>query len=217
MKYTLTVEKREEEGTKACQILREQGKMPAVVYGSGKEAEPITVNTKEFEKIWENVGESTLVTLEGLKDDKTVLIQDVSLEPLFETPLHADFYAVRTDQTVNVEVPLVFTGTAPAEKELGGTFIKVMHALSIDALPKDLPSEIEIDISSLITFSDQINVKDVTLPSGVKASVDDSEVIALVQEIQEVEEEVVTDEEVDLSAVEVEKKGKEDEDADSSE
>lgn len=207
MTHNLAVEKRTKSGSKASRVFREEGKMPAVVYGPTKEAEAILINSKEFEKIWNEAGESTVLTLTGLDKEMSVLIQDVEFDPLFNNPTHADFYMVQTDKTVDVEVPLEFTGVAPAEKELGGTLIKVMHTLSIEALPKDLPSEIQIDISSLVTFDDQIQVKDVVLPKGVVAVADPEEVIALVQAAREEEEVEVAD----VAEIEVAKKGKDDE------
>jgi len=209
MTLTLQAEKREATGTKACEALRKDGKVPAVVYGAGDDTLAITLDAKAFEQTWSEAGESTVINIEGLGKEKAVLIQDVAVDPLYGTPVHADLYAVRTDQAVEVEVPLVFRGVAPAEKELGGTLIKVMHNLPIEALPKDLPSEIEIDISTLATFDDQVQVKDVKLPAGVTASVEADEVIALVQEAREEEEPEV--EPADVADIEVEKKGKEEE------
>jgi len=208
MTHSVTVEKRTEGGSKACRAFRAQGKMPAVVYGPNNETETILLNTKEFEKIWSEAGESTVLTLTGLDKKISVLIHDVAHDPLYGTPTHADFYAVQTDKVVDVEVPLVFTGVSPAEKGLGGTLIKVMFTLSIEALPKDLPSEVEVDISRLVTFDDQIQVKDIVLPAGVTADAEPEEVVALVQAPREEEDVESTG---DVSSVEVEKKGKEEE------
>lgn len=207
MEYTITAEKRDVAGSNACKVIRAQGNMPAVLYGEGKEALMITLNTKEFERIWRLAGESTVLNITGVGDDKSVLIQDVTLDPFYDIPTHADFYLVKNDVVVDVEVPLEFVGVSPAEKSLGGTLIKVMHTITIEALPKDLPSEIEVDISSLITFDDQIQIKDILLPTGVTAVGDGEEVVALVQEPKE--EEDAPRAEVDLSEVEVQKKGKE--------
>lgn len=202
----LKAEKRTKSGTKACKALRMEGKLPAVVYGDSKEADMISVSMKDFEQVWKKAGESSIFTLEGLEKEKSVLIQDVTLDPLYGTPLHADFYAVQTDKEVTVEIPLVFEGVAPAEKELGGTLIKVLRSIEIEALPKNLPKEIVVDVANLKTFEDQLHVKDLALPAGVKATAVPDEVVALVQEAKEETEEVGP---VDVSAVEVEKKGKE--------
>jgi large subunit ribosomal protein L25 len=209
MEYKIVAEKRTEQGSNACKALRAKGKMPAVVYSEGNKAENITLETKEFERIWRLAGESTVITITVSGNDIPVLIQDVALDPLYDSPMHADFYTVRTDEVVDVEVPLNFIGVSPAEKTLGGTLIKVMHTVHIEALPKDLPSEIDVDLQKLVTFDDQIQVKDIALPVGVNAITDADEVVALVQEAREEESESST---VDVSAVEIVKKGKEESD-----
>lgn len=209
MELTLSVTKRTTSGSKVAKALRSAGELPAVVYGAVKETQPITLKTVEFEKVWKSAGESTLISLDGLGSETLVLIQDVTTDPLYNTPIHADFLAVNADKPVEVDVPLVFVGVAPAEKELGGTLVKVMHEIEIEALPKNLPHEIEVDISSLKTFDDQVRVADLVLPKGVTVRVGESEVVALVQEVKEVEE--VPAEAVDVTTVEIEKKGKEEE------
>ena len=92
-------------------------------------------------------------------------------------------------------------------KDLGGTLVKVMHELEIEAMPKDLPKNISIDIASLVNFESQILAKDIKLPGGVTLTVGAEEVIAAVSEAKEEEEAPAAP--VDLSTIEVEKKGKE--------
>jgi large subunit ribosomal protein L25 len=205
MSHTLTASARTGKGSRIAKTLRAEGKLPAVVYGPGHEPQSITLLTKEFEKAWRAAGESTVVSLTGIGAEVSVLIQDVTVDPIFGTPTHADLLAVRNDQPVTVTVPLTFTGTAPAEK-LGGTLIKVLHELEIEALPKDLPHDITVDVTSLNTFDDQIHVSDITLPTGVTAVTHLEEVIALVQAASEEEEATGP---VDLTAIAVVKKGKE--------
>lgn len=206
MEMKLQAQAREKTGTKAAKALRETGALPAVVCGEVKETMHVTLQTKEFEKVWREAGESTLIDLSGVGDTLSVLIQTVDVDPIFGEPIHADLYAVNANEAIEVAVPLVFTGIAPAEKELGGTLIKVLYEIEIEALPKNLPHEIEVDTSVLKTFDDQIRVGDIALPQGVTARTGAEEVVALVQESKE--EEIPT-EAVDVSAVEVEKKGKE--------
>jgi large subunit ribosomal protein L25 len=208
MKATLTAERRTSVGSHACTKLRAAGIVPAVVYGAGEKAQPITLQGVEFEKVWRTAGESTTVQLIGLGKELTVLINDVSVDPIYGIPTHADLLAVRTDQTVEVSVPLVFVGVAPAEKELGGTLIKVMHEIDVEALPQDLPHEIEVDVSALVTFEDVLHVMDLVLPKGVAAVTDGAEAVALVQEAVVVEEEAPAAD-VDLTEIAIEKKGKE--------
>ncbi len=205
MTYALTAKKRTEVGSRACETLREDGFMPAVVYGGGSENTLVTLTEKEFEKVWREAGETTLVELSGLGKPVSVLIHDVSVDPLYGTPMHADLLQVRADETITVTVPLSFVGVAPAEKNLGGTLIKVLHEVEVEVLPKDIPHELEVDISSLETFENKVLVSDIKLPLGVRMLDDAEEVVVLVQEAREEEE---TSAVVDVSAVEVAKKGK---------
>lgn len=211
MSTALAVEERKEVGTRACKMLRSEGFLPGVVYGAGKDTRHFKVRATDFEKVWRSAGESSIVDVSGIGETLSVLITDVTVDPIYGAPVHVDLLAVRTDEVVTVSVPLIFSGSAPAEKELGGTLIKVMHELEIEALPKDLPHDITVDISGLKSFDDQIHVRDIVLPTGVVACVDADEVVALVQEVVEQEEQ--STEPVDLSAIEVEKKGKVEEEA----
>jgi large subunit ribosomal protein L25 len=206
MTYTLSTTPREKTGSNAAAKLRAEKKLPAVVYGANKEATPVTLDMAAFEKVWEEAGESAIVNLEGVKGVEGVLIQEVAVDPLYGTPVHVDLLAVDANQEIEATVPLVFDGVAPAEKELGGVLVKVSQEVDVRTLPKDLPHEITIDISSLKTFDDVIRVKDIALPTGVTIVGDAEETVVLVQ-AQKEEEEAVTD----ASEVEVEEKGKKEE------
>ena len=124
-------------------------------------------------------------------------------------PIHCDFYIVAKDRLLQVEVPLEFTGIAPAEK-LGGVVVKVMHALPIEALPAALPQHITVDLSLLVNLDSHISVSDLMLGAGVRATIAAHEVIASIIVPQEEKEETP----MDLSAIEVEKKGKKEEEGD---
>lgn len=192
--------------------LRAEGKVPAVFYGKKQESTPVTLDVKEFEKVWKEAGESTVVVLKSDGEEYETLIHDVSIDPVSEAPLHADFYAFEKGKKLEVDVSLEFVGVSPAVKDLGGTLAKVMHELSIEAVPSKLPQQIDVDISVLVDFESQIKAKDLILPEGVELAVDPEEVIALVTEAKEEEEEEPV--EVDMSAIEVEGEKKDDEGAD---
>ncbi len=210
MEMKLQAELRTTTGSKESKRTRSQGSIPAIVYGGGENTTHIVLSTKEFDKIWKQAGENTVITLTGAGKDKSVLVQEVSVDPLYGTPMHVDLYAVKADESVEVAVPLTFEGVAPAEKELGGTLLKVMHELEIEALPQNLPGSITVDISSLATFDDIIHVSDLSIPKGVTSRIPDEDVVALVQPAKEEEEEPVVEEQ-DVADIEVEKKGKEEE------
>lgn len=206
----LTVTKRD--SAKSPNTLRREGILPAVIYGRAEEATPIAVDTKTFSKLYKAAGESSVITIKGLGDDKDALIQEVSVDAVTGEPLHADFYAIQKGQTVTVSVPLEFDGVAPAVKDLGGILTKVMHELEITVQPKDLPHAIHVDISALTTLDSQIKVADLKLPASAEVSVDKDEVVAMISVAQDEPAEPAAP--VDLSAIEIsEDRGKK-EDAD---
>ena len=188
--------------------IRKAGRVPAVFYGKKEASTAISIPQIDFLKVWKAAGESSVITLETPKGIKESLIQDVDLDPITGIPRHADFYVFEKGHKVEVELSLEFTGTSPAVKDLGGMFVKVLYKLKVEAMPKDLPHGINVDISSLVNFGDQILAQDIVLPAGVKLREHPEEVVALVSAPREEKEEEAA-EPVDLSEIEVEKKGKE--------
>lgn len=206
---TLKVEKRTDNGDSAAD-LRRGGSVPGVVYGAHQTATPVAVSAIAFGKILKEAGEATIVSLTGLGEDLPTLIHEVDLDPLTNLPRHVDFYAVTKGQKVEVAIPLVFEGVSPAV-EAGANLVKVMHELEVEADPMNLPHDIKVDISALKALGDKIHASDLSLPSGIKLVTPAEEVVALVQEIVEEKEEEVAP--ADISTIEVEKKGKEEETA----
>jgi len=195
MELELKAQIREDVGKK-IKSLRKKGIIPAVVYGSGHKPISIQIDYKEFEKIFEKAGESTLINLkiEKEKSDKNVLIHEIAKDPVSGRFIHIDFYQVRMDKAIKAEVPLVFVNESPAVKTLEGILVKNITEVEVEALPKDLPHEIKIDISVLDSFDKHIRIKDLILPQGVKLHLDADEVIVSVtpprreEEIKPVEE-----------------------------
>lgn len=189
----LKAEARKDTGRK-LRALREKGFIPAVVYGPGHKPASIQVNYNEFKKVFDEAGESTLVKLKVDDHLKNVLIHDVSIDPIDESFVHVDFYQVMMDKVIKTHVPLVFEGEAPAVKNLDGVLIKNLTELEIEALPKDLPREIKVDISLLDSFDKHIRIKNLQLPEGVKILEEPEELIVSVipprseEELKELEE-----------------------------
>jgi large subunit ribosomal protein L25 len=200
---TITIEKRNEGGV---DVLRKAGKIPAVFYGPKEESTSISVDEKEFIRVFKSAGESSIITLEGVGESKDALIHDVSRDPVSGEIQHIDFYIIEKGKKITVDVPLLFTGEAPAVKNLGGTLIKVMHEVEVEAMPKELPHEIIVDVSSLETFDSQITINDIRVPAGVTILDSGDEVVAAISQPKEEIEEPVA--QIDMDAIEVEKKGK---------
>jgi len=190
-------------------------KFPAVLYGAKMKNQPLFVDFEEFKRIWREAGESTIVKLKHNNSGDTfdVLIHSVDIDPLKNEPIHADFLAVEMDKPIITKVPLVFEGVAPAAKELGGVLVKVLHEIEVEALPKDLPHELKVDVSKLVTFEDKIILTDIVLPAGVKIIGNPEEVVALVEIASEEE---ISTEEPSLEKIEVEKRGKKEEETSAS-
>ncbi len=186
--------------------LRVAGKVPAVFYGAKTESTPITIDKKDFIKVFREAGETTVIELDIDGKNKSVLIHDIAFNPVSDDVDHVDFYVIDKSKKVTVSIPLNFVGEAPAVKNLGGTLVKVMHELEVEGLPDKLPHSIEVDISALATLESVIAVKDIKLSDGMEATDDPEEVIASIA-IQK-EEEDDTGKTADLSSIEVEKKGK---------
>lgn len=200
---TLTAELRT--GKVKSGALRRAGKLPAVFYGKKQKAIPISVSAREFQKVWKRSGESSVVTLTTPEGDHEALIHDVDRDPITDAFRHVDFYVFEKGQKLRIKVPIEFTGTAPAVKEQGGVLVKVLHALEIEAAPKDLPHRIAVDVSPLVDFKSVVTAKMIALPTGVTLVTNPDEVVASVYEPKE---EVVEAAPIDISQIEVEKKGK---------
>jgi len=199
----LQVQKREILG-KQVKSLREEGLIPAELYGHGLENIHLSVPAKEFSKVFKEAGESTIISLNFENKKIPVLIYEVSADPLSDKIIHIDFYAVRMDEKITTSIPLEFVGESSAVKEKEGTLIKAMQALEIRALPADLPRNFEVKLDTLSEIGMSIHVKDLTIPKGVEILVEPETVIATVVEKakEEVEEKPITVEEVKVEGEE---------------
>jgi len=205
--FEIKVSKRERTGKHSLKGLREEGFLPAVVYGRKEESTPIKINQHDFEMLFKKTGESSIISLKGLKEDKEVLVHDIDFDPVTSVPRHVDFYAIEKGKKLQTKVPIEFVGVSPAVKELSGVLTKALHELEIEVLPKDLPQHIEADISKIVDFDTSLMVKDIVLPEGVVVLTAGDEVVASASEaIEEAIEEVP---EIDLDEIEVEQRGKE--------
>ncbi len=186
--------------------LRTSDLIPAVVYGHGIANQNVAVTRATFEKVYQQAGESTLVDLVVEKGGAVpVLIQAVDRHPTSGLPLHVDFYQVRMDEAITNDVPLVYTGESKAMKELGGILVKNADTLKVKCLPKDLPSELHVDISALVDFTSRIAVADIATPPGVEVLAKSDEIIAIVEPPRSEEELKALDEKVQENVETVEK------------
>ena len=165
---------------KKVKNLRKEGFLPAVIYGNKKETTPIVMKETEFIKVWKSAGESSILQLEIDGTKENVLIHDIDFDPIKDNPIHADFLAVEMNKPIKVNVKIEFIGDSDAVKA-GGSLVKVIHEIHIEALPKDLPSEIVVDISALKEMGGSIKIEDIKIPSGVIVLNNPSDMVAFVE------------------------------------
>ena len=181
---------------------RKQGFVPAVLYGPEVKNISLEINAKEFEKLYNEAGESSLINVVVSKKEYPVLIYGTDLDPLTNSFIHVDFYQPILTEEVEASVEIIFEGESPAVKELGGTLVKEIQEIEVKALPQNLPHEIKVDISNLKTFEDEILVKDLALPANVSVSKNPEDIVAMVAAPEKVEEELEKPIEEDVEKVE---------------
>lgn len=191
---------RNEFGKGSARRLRKQGLVPAVFYGATVKSIPLTVNSSELVKLLGAVkGESKFIKLtiedDGKKTEKLSIIKELQVNPLSRNPLHADFYEIRMDHKITMDIPIHLTGQAVGIEE-GGDLQFAKRNLRVSALPSSIPDFIEVDISNL-NIGDSVKVENVVLGEDIEI-LDPSDVmiaaIAVTRVTVEVEEEIPEEE-----------------------
>lgn len=183
--------KKRDTGRKASRELIKEKLIPAIVYGHGLKNQPVAVPYAKFEKIFKSAGTNTLIWLKIDSAKKQVLIYDYQQDPVTARFDHIDFYAVNMDEKIVAAVPLKFIGVAPAVKDKGGILVKNMEEIKVKCLPKDLPHEIEVDLSVLNSFEDRVRVADLKFGAGVEVLVDDKNQVIANAVVPKVEKEEI--------------------------
>ena len=198
---TLSVQPRSVTGKEVAK-LRRSGTLPGVVYGAGVESQSVAFDAREFEVLRRHAGRNAVVDLQmdGAKP-LPVMLQAIQEHPVSRKPLHIDFLAVNMEEERTIDVPLIVVGESEAIERLGGVLLHLRDAVSVRAKPDDLPSGIELDISSLVDFETTLHASDLTMPAGVTLLTDETDALARVQ-APRVEEEPEVAEEVEGEAAE---------------
>lgn len=214
MAYLLQAVTRTIKGAKT----REQGKLPAVTYGAGNETVSLDLNYSDFLKLYKQAGDSSLIDLEiDGKNVGKVLVHEVQRDPVKDTPTHIDLRRIDMNKVMQAPVVLHFIGEAPAVKALGGTLVQNLSMVTVECLPKDLVSFIEVSLDGLKTFDDLVKVKDLVLSPGLKvvAPHGDALVVKVTASLTEDEIKAMEDagKNLDVSKIETAGKKKEEEEA----
>ena len=175
----LPAELRTASGSRPAGRLRREGLTPGVVYGLGEESVSVTVNAHQLGNILSSrTGANTLITLQLDGKNELALARQVQRDAVKGTLIHVDFVRVRADQTIQAEVRLNLLGS-PEGVSQGGMLEQLMHSLTVEGKPGQLPTEIEHDVTTLV-LGDQLRVGDLALPVGVLVTNDPDDLIAMI-------------------------------------
>jgi len=165
----LVVESRAATGKGAVRKLRAAGRIPAILYGQGKESVPLSIDPRALEKVLRVGGANALLdlTVEGRPElgSPVALVKELQRHPIRGTIMHADLYQVDLTRTVEVEVPVHLIGKAKGI-DFGGILEHSLREIALECLPRSIPASIEVDISNM-EVGDVIHVRDLVLPPGV--------------------------------------------------
>lgn len=196
-----------------------KGWIKGVVYGPElKENKIVWVKLQDFNKAYKEAGKSTLVdlNLEDEKENLSVIFHDMQYDGLTSDLTHIDFYKVKMGEKIDTTIKLEFVGEPPAVKEKGGILVKSFSFLEARCLPKDLVSEIEVDLSELKDFDDSISIEKIKVPAGIEITNNPEMTVVSIarprteEEIEKLDEKV----EMDVDKVEVERGGDKEEEGD---
>ena len=197
--FNLIAEMRDDQGKGASRRLRRQGKVPAVIYGAGRDPRNLMFDhNKVLRQLEDPSFYSSILNVKVGEKSRAAIVKDIQRHPSKKQIIHIDLQRIVEDEQIKMQIPIHYLGEEDAVgvKIGGGTVTKIMTELEISCLPKDLPEFLEVDISDL-ELDQMLNVSDISLPEGVEISdiiKEQDQAIVSIQEIKEIIEEEIEDE-----------------------
>ena len=194
----LAAEKRTANGKGAARQMRAQGRIPAVIYGSGREPESLSLSRAEFDKVLAAGAHETTIfdlTMDGTQT--TALVREVQRHPFKKEVLHVDFLEIHAGELLTVAVPIRLLGIPDGVRNMGGTLDQVLREIEIRVLPKDIPDTVELDVTAL-KVHDSLHVSDLNIPNAEILEDEDATICTV--SAARVEEEAKPGEEEDATA-----------------
>lgn len=217
MSFTIKAEKREDFGKNASRRLRKEGKIPAVLYGEGTATIPLTLAKKDIAAILKSeAGENTIFKVAFDSKVQDAMIKELQVQASTDELLHADLILISMDKAIRVAIPVVLRGEPVGVKTEGGFIDFMIREVDIECLPKDIPENIQVDVSAL-HLHQSLKVSDLALPEGVKLMNDPSSVIVVIgvphkeEEVAKPVEEAVVAEPTEPEVIKKERAPKEEE------
>ena len=199
--FELKATKRHVEGKKV-QALRRQGVTPAHLFGPGVESLAIQCDTPALKNVLVDAGHTQLVSLKLGHEHhpRTVMIREVQIDNFKGGVLHVDFYQVNLAEAIRVNVPIVLIGESAAAKMKGNSLVQELNDLTVQCLPANIPSKIEVDVTPLVAADQMIRIKDLQVIPDVTIVNEPGVVVARIAvEVIEVEQPKVVAEEAEVT------------------
>ncbi|MFC1995335.1 50S ribosomal protein L25 [Chloroflexota bacterium] len=194
---TLQVANRDVLGKKT-RFLRRQKITPVHLFGQSLESRALQCDTTQLQNIIARAGKTKLINL-AIEDEKlsrSVFIREIQRDEVSRQLLHVDFFQVKKEKKIAVDVPIVLVGEAPAMKEKGRLLTHGVTSLSIECLPGNVPAQIEVDLGPLEDLEQAIHVKDIAISPDITVNADPDQLVVKIGK--------VAVEKVEAEAVEVE-------------
>ncbi len=178
---TLSATLRSDTGKGVARKLRQNGEIPGVIYGHGREPQALTVNAREFERLIKSVAYgSTVIDLDVGGTPARSLIREIQRHPFKKLIMHVDFQEVVAGETMTLKCPIVYVGVPIGVRADGGIFDQILHEITIEAIPANIPDHIDVDVTEL-HVGKSMHVSDLQMPAGVKAVDDETLTVCIVQ------------------------------------
>jgi len=163
--------------------LRNEGIIPATIYGKTTEPITIQVGLDEFSHAFKQSGETGLISLMVDGTSHPVLVKNVQLNPVTMSPIHVEFQQVNLREKIKANIPVVIVGESQPVKEKSGTLLQLLNEVEVEALPTDLPEHIEVDISGLAQVNNHMLVKELAIPENVTLLTDPEIMVVKIGEL----------------------------------
>ncbi len=185
---TLTATQRSATGKGAARRLRSAQQIPAILYGHGREPQPLTVDTRELERLLGQISPGTTVVELALDGGSArTLIREIQRHPFKPQILHVDFQELVAGESITVDVPVVLVGTPDGVRNSGGVLDQVMRQVTVTVDPANIPNHIDVDVTPL-GLNGSVHVRDLAVPAGVTIDDDPDSTICVVTPPRVVEE-----------------------------
>ena len=196
----LSATPRDGTGKGSARSLRAQGKIPAVIYGHGREPQSLAIETRELEKLLSKISaESTVIELSMDGKSARTLIREIQRHPFKRQILHVDFQELVAGEKVTVRIPIVLMGVPEGVRQDGGILDQVMRELEIEVDPANIPNHVEVDVNAL-RIGDSVHVNEIPLPDGVELAGESDSTVCVVSAPRAVVETVAPTEEAEVVA-----------------